>query len=107
MSAHPHIHISSVNMCKCNWTTQVLLNDDINTHLFLVQEPWYDKIGTARRDDAHDGVEVLGGVACPAWEFLYPALTEGQKAKVMTYARKPTQNGHNVLRYSHYLHMLI
>ena len=95
MPAHPRIHIASANMRKRNLATHILLNDDTNTHLFLIQEPWFNKIGTARKDDTHDGIDVRGGVACPAFEILYPGLTEGQQPKVMAYARKPAQNGRN------------
>ena len=41
------ITIASVNMQKQNAVTHALLNSDININIFLIQEPWYDTIGTA------------------------------------------------------------
>ena len=88
MPAHQPIRIASVNMRKRNAATHALLNSDKETNLLLIQEPWFNKIGTARQDNARLGVDVLGGVASPEWELIYPGLTEGQRPKVMAYARK-------------------
>jgi hypothetical protein len=97
MAGHPPpFTIASVNMRKRNAVTHALLNcADTNTQLILIQEPWFDTIGTARKDTAREGVDVLGGVASPEWEILYPGLLEGQRAKVMAYARKRAQDAHN------------
>jgi hypothetical protein len=100
MSAHPIVHIASVNMRKRNAVTHALLNSNKNAHIILVQEPWFDKIGTARKDDARQGVDVLGGVACPKWELTYPGFTEGTLPKVMAYSRKPTQSSINTPRFT-------
>jgi hypothetical protein len=91
---HPPILIVSANMRKRNAVTHALLNSDNKTHLMLIQEPWYDTIGTARKDSAWDGVDVLGGVASPAWEIHYPGHTEGQRPKVMAYSRKHNSTAH-------------
>ena len=88
MPVHPNIRIASVNMRKRNPVTHALLNSDKGTNILLIQEPWYSKIGTARKDNAKHGVDVQGGVSSPEWEIVYPGLTEGQRPKVMTYARK-------------------
>ena len=64
----------------------------------LVQEPWYNKIGIARKDNTQQGVDILGGVASPAWEIHYPGLTEGQYPKVMAYSHKPTQSDNTCLQ---------
>ena len=88
MSAQSPIHIASVNMRKRNAVTHALLNSDNDTNLFLLQEPWFNKIGTARQDDARQGVDIQGGVAAPDWELIYPSLSDGQRPKVMAYARK-------------------
>ena len=88
MAVHPNIRIASVNMRKRNPVTHALLNSDKSTNIFLIQEPWFNKIGTARKDNAKNGVDIQGGVASPDWEIVYPGLTEGQRPKVMTYARK-------------------
>jgi len=91
MPAHPPIFIASANMRKRNAVTHALLNSENKAHLILIQEPWFNTIGTTRKDNAHHGVDVLGGVASPAWEIHYPGLTEGQRPKVMAYSRKQTR----------------
>ena len=94
------ICVASVNMRKRNAVTHTLLNSNTNAHLILIQEPWFDKIGIARKDDARQGVDVRGGVACPKWELTYPGHSEGQIPKVMAYARKPTQLPTNTLHFT-------
>ncbi len=91
MAGHPPLHIVSANMRKRNAVTHALLNSINNTNLILLQEPWFNKIGTARDDHAHDGVDVLGGAAAPAWDLFYPGFNKDQRPKVMAYARKQTQ----------------
>lgn len=88
MSVHPNIRIASVNMRKRNPVTHALLNSDKDTNIFLIQEPWFNKIGTARKDNAKQGVDIQGGIASPDWELIYPGLAEEQRPKVMTYARR-------------------
>ena len=100
MPAHPPLFIASVNMRKRNAVTHALLNSDNNTHLFLIQEPWFDKIGTARQDNARQGIDILGGVASPAWELLYPGFVANQRPKVMAYARKHTPQSSNTPHFS-------
>jgi ribonuclease HI len=79
-------------MRRRNAATHALLNSDEYTNLFLIQEPWFDTIGTARLDSARQGVDVLGGVSSPGWEIVYPAIPKGSRAKVMAYARKQEHN---------------
>lgn len=79
-------------MRRRNPETHALLNSNIADNLILIQEPWFRKIGTARKDDAREGVDVLGGVASPAWEIIYPGFAAGQRPKVMAYARKHNPN---------------
>jgi len=95
MAVQPIISIALVNMHRRNAATHVLLNSDEHTNLFLIQEPWFDTIGTARLDSACQGVDILGGVASPGWEVLYPAIPKGGQAKVMAYARKQAPTPHN------------
>ena len=95
MLAHQSIRIASVNMRKRNAATHALLNSDKGINLLLIQEPWYNKIGTARDDNARDGTDIRGGATSPEWELIYPGLTERQHPKVMAYARKnSTRNSH-------------
>jgi len=94
MAVQPPIIIASVNMRRRNAVTHALLNNDAHTNLFLIQEPWFDTIGTTRNDSACQGMDVLGGVASPGWEIIYPAIPKGLRPKVMTYARRQATNSH-------------
>ncbi|KAH9954201.1 hypothetical protein BC827DRAFT_1158869 [Russula dissimulans] len=55
------------------------------------QELWFDTIGTAR-NASKNGVDILGGVASPMWELLYPSHTNMQCPKTMAYIRKHGAN---------------
>ena len=55
--------------------------------ILLVQEPWFNPVGTARCDSAINGRDVLGGAAHPKWELHYPFFNHDQRAKVMVYSR--------------------
>ena len=87
-------------MRKRNAVTHALLNSDNKTHLILLQEPWFNTIGTARKDNARHGTDVLGGAASPAWEIHYPGLTEGQRPKVMAYSRKQMRANKDTTHFS-------
>jgi hypothetical protein len=76
---------ASVNMRRRNAAMHALLNDNGEDDLLCVQEPWFNPVGTARCDDMIQGKDVLGGAANPKWRLAYPSLTNGQRAKVMTY----------------------
>ena len=65
-----------------------LLHSSQLDHIILIQEPWFDKIGTAWKDSAREGVDVLGGIASLGWEGHYPTMPAGGCAKVMAYMRK-------------------
>ena len=79
------IEIVSVNMQKCNPITHTLLNSAENTNIFLIQEPWFGKIGTTKTDNNRKGTDTFGGVATAGWEALYLGLKTDQKPKVMAY----------------------
>jgi hypothetical protein len=100
MSVRSKVLIASVNMRKRNYVTHSLLNLNETAHLLRIQEPWYNTIGTARNDNAHQGVLVLGGAVSPKWELIYPGLTEGQLLKVLAYALKPSLQTTKVPRFS-------
>ena len=57
------IEIASVNMRKCNPITHALLNSAQNTNIFLIQEPWFGKIGTTKTDNDREGTDTFGGIA--------------------------------------------
>ena len=79
------IEVASVNMWKHNLITHALLNSTQNTNIFLIQEPWFRKIGTTKTDNNHEGTDTFGGIATAGWEALYPGLKADQKPKVMAY----------------------
>ena len=75
-------------MSKQNAVTHALLNSDTHTNVYLIQEPWFYTISMAGLDTAQQGIDVLGGVASPGWEILYPVIPKGCRPKVMAYARR-------------------
>ena len=99
MPEHPTIDIASANMRKRNAVTHALLNSITNINLILLQEPWFNQIGTARKDEACEGIDVLGRVASLAWDVIYPGLDKEKCSKVMAYAWKLTQSTRDTLHY--------
>ncbi len=89
------INIASVNMRRRNAITHALLHSSPVDQVMLIQEPWYNRIGTTRKDDAREGVDVLGAVSSPGWEVHYPAVPENGRAKVTAYTRKRSWEGVN------------
>jgi hypothetical protein len=75
-----------VNMRRHNAAMHALLNDNMEEDLLFVQELWFNPVGTARCDTMIQGKNVMGGVVNPKWRLAYPSFTNGQRAKVMTYA---------------------
>ena len=69
-----------------------LLATNNSDDILLVQEPWFNPVGTARCDSAINGRDVLGGAAHPKWELHYPFFTPDQRAKVMVYSRIHDRN---------------
>ena len=90
------INIASVNMRRRNVITHALLNSSPVDQVILIQEPWYDRIGTTRNDNERDGAAVRGGVSSPGWEIHYPATDNNKRAKVMAYTRKRAWEGINL-----------
>jgi hypothetical protein len=74
-------------MRRRNAAMHALLNDNGEDDLLCMQEPWFNPVGMARCDNRIQGKDVLGGAANPRWRLAYPSLTNGQRAKVMTYVR--------------------
>ena len=79
--------IASINMRRRNTAMHTLLATNDDDDILLVQEPWFNPVGTARCDSAINGRDVLGGAAHPKWELHYPFFTHDQRAKVMIYSR--------------------
>jgi hypothetical protein len=72
-------------MRRCNAATHSLLNTNFKVDIIMVQEPWYNKIGTLRSDTDPEGVDTLGGIANPWWDCIYPKSNHGERCKVMAY----------------------
>ena len=79
------VHLLFVNMCHRNAPTHTLLNTNSDADVILVQEPWFNRIGTACSDVNPDGVDILGGVANPKWDCIYPKIASSERCKVMAY----------------------
>jgi hypothetical protein len=62
-----------------------LLITNTKVDLIMVQEPWYDRISTSHSDTDPEGVNILGGVANPKWDCIYPKINHGKRCKVMAY----------------------
>ena len=86
MSAH--LNFAVANMCWSNAATHALLNSNPISHLLLIQELWFDTIGTAHTDQAREGVDVLGGAASPGWDLYHPTNNTTCRLKVMAYSQK-------------------
>jgi hypothetical protein len=82
-----YINILFVNMCHRNAVTHSLLNTNKDADIIMVQEPWYDKIGSTHSDSDPEGVDKLGRVANPKWDCIYPKTEQGERCKVMAYCR--------------------
>jgi hypothetical protein len=79
------ISLLFVNMCHHNVASHSLLNSNKLANIILVQEPWHGKIGTTCSDVNPEGVDILGGMANPLWNCLYPKTNPGERCKVMAY----------------------
>ena len=79
--------IASINMQRWNAAMHTLLATNKTDDILLVQEPWFNPVGTACCDSAIQGHDILGGAANPKWELHYPFFIHDQWAKVMTYTR--------------------
>ena len=56
---------------------------------------WFDTIGTACKDTACQGVDVLGGITSHNWEIIYPNIPTGAWLKVMAYNLQRASSPHN------------
>ena len=81
------VNLLFVNMRRRNAASHTLLITNQTADIILVQEPWFNKIGTTRSDVDPNGVDILGGVANPKWDCIYPKTERGTKCKVMAYRR--------------------
>jgi hypothetical protein len=81
------VNLLFVNMRRRNAASHTLLITNQTADIILVQEPWFNKIGTTRSDVDPNGVDILGGVANPKWDCIYPKTEHGTKCKVMAYRR--------------------
>jgi hypothetical protein len=79
------VNILFVNMRCCNMATHTLLNTNSDADIILIQEPWYGKFGMMCLDMNPEGVKVLGGVANPKWDCLYPRVVCDEYCKVIAY----------------------
>lgn len=81
------VKILWVNVRRSNPRLRAILNSNKHADLILVQEPWYDKIGTVRSDFEPEGTDTLGTITDPLWDTLYPKFNPGERCKVVAYRR--------------------
>jgi hypothetical protein len=79
------VNILFVNMHCCNMATHTLLNTNNKADIIMVQELWYDRIGILCSDTDPEGVDLLGGVANPKWDCIYPKPNHSERCKAMAY----------------------
>jgi hypothetical protein len=79
------VNILFVNMGCRNAATHTLLNTNNKADIIMVQEPWYDRISMQCSDTDPEGVDLLGRVANPKWDCIYPKIICGERCKVMVY----------------------
>jgi hypothetical protein len=86
------IRIISVNMRQSNALMHALLASNPPTDIILVQEPWYNCIGTQCSNTNPFSMDALGSVASPQWNLIYPNITNPTttRAKVLAYTQKNT-----------------
>jgi hypothetical protein len=80
-----YINILFVNMHHHNAASHSLLNINTKADIIMVQEPWYDRISMTCSDLDPEGVDILGGIANPKWDCIYPKTNHGERCKVMAY----------------------
>jgi hypothetical protein len=91
-----HIKVKSVNVRRDNKRIHALLNDDTDTHIFLIQEPWYGTVATLRSDTDPTSKAQLGPTINPAWDVHLPKLAPGEACKALAYTRRSLLQSHVV-----------
>ena|SRR6266850_6740022 len=76
-----------VNAQCSNYRLHAILNSNKKADILLIQEPWFGTINTNCSDTDLEGIPVLGMVANPLWEIIYPQSQPGQRCKVVAYQR--------------------
>jgi endonuclease/exonuclease/phosphatase family metal-dependent hydrolase len=79
-------------MRQSNALMHALLASNPPADIILVQEPWYDHIGTHHSDTNPFSMEALGSIASPQWNLIYSNITDPTttRAKVLAYTQKNT-----------------
>ena len=76
-----------VNARRSNPRLHAILNSNKHTDLILVQEPWFNKIGTMCSDFEPEGTDTFSTVSNPLWDIIYPKYNPGERCKVVAYWR--------------------
>src|SRR5579872_5327068 len=89
------VRMLSLNCHKANYIGHCLLNTLVTDYdLILLQEPWFGKIGRARRDDSASGNPVFGTVSHPDWVCALPCSIDPENPpRVVAYINKKAING--------------
>src|SRR6202789_405433 len=81
------VKILWVNARRSNPRLHAILNSNKHADIILVQEPWFNRIGTVRTEFDPEGTDTFGTVANPLWDVLYPKYNPGERCKVVAYRR--------------------
>lgn len=85
MNNLPPSRIVQLNIARSSARTHIMLNHLTDTHILLLQEPWYGRIGLDKADTSPEGRPINGFTASQAWESFAP-LAPGCP-KVATYVK--------------------
>ena len=74
-----------VNVRCSNARLHAILNSNKHANIILVQEPWFNKIGTTCSDFEPEGTNTFGTDSNPLWDIIYPKYNPGERCKVVAY----------------------
>lgn len=88
MSGLRPLNVLQLNVARSNLRIHAILNDSAFSHIdiFILQEPWFGRVGVTRSDTDPNGVNLGGAATSAAWELFLPGGPLGPG--VATYIRR-------------------
>ena len=93
------IRVKMVNVHRSNDRIHALLQGDSETHVLIIQEPWFGTVVTLRSDTDPLGTAQKGAPINDQWNVHLPKHDDEHLCATLAYTRKsrlPTQNVDNV-----------